>query len=127
MLGVVTSLVVAGDELVLHLTPGQKIAALHSDLRVPLSGVRSVGVMEKPWMQLRGRRMAGVGFPGSVAMGTWIHAGGLDFCLLRRTQPAVAVDLSAGRFSRWVVGVPPGADARALAGRIADAAGIAGP
>lgn len=69
--------------------------------------------------------MAGIAFPGSIAMGTWIHKDGFDFCILRRMQPAVRVDLATGRFSRWVVGIPSVDEARATVERIAAAAGIA--
>jgi hypothetical protein len=121
----VATLVVSGEELVLHLPIRQKLASFHGDLRVPLTAVRSVSVMDKTWMELRGRRMAGIAFPGSIAMGTRIHEGGFDFCILRRTEPAVRVDLATGRFSRWVVGVPSLDEARAEVERVAAAAGIA--
>jgi len=118
-------LVVRGEELVLHMPIRQKIASFHGDLGVPLTAVQSVRLLEKPWLELRGRRMAGIAFPGSISMGTRIHADGYDFCVLRRVQPAIQVDLSTGRFSRWVVGVPDGADARADVERVAAAARIA--
>jgi len=121
----VASLTVDDGQLVLRMPPRQKVASFHADLRVPLTAVRSIGVIENPWMQLRGRRMAGLFFPGSVAMGTWIHGDGYDFCVLRKNQAAVRVDLSVGRFSRWVVGLNELTAARAEAERVAAAAGIA--
>lgn len=119
------SLAVDQGHLMLHMTARQKAASFHADLRIPLTAVRSVGVIEKPWLQLRGRRMAGLFFPGSVAMGTWIHGDGYDFCVLRRDQAAVRVDLGVGRFSRWVVGATDVQVARTDAERVAAAAGIA--
>ena len=116
-----------GDQLVLHLPPTQKILGFHADIRVPLTAVRSVAAVEKPWLALRGRRMAGTAMRGVAAVGTWIHGDRLyDFCVIRRMQQAVQVDLNSGRFTRFLVGVPEGTDARAEASRLAAAAGIAG-
>ena len=119
-------LLVDGDDLVLHLTLRQKIVGFHADIRVPLTAVRSVSAVEKPWLRLRGRRMAGTALRGVAAMGTWIHGDRLfDFCVVRGQQQAVQVDLNAGRFVRFLVGVPEGTDPEAEVQRIAAAAGIA--
>lgn len=117
---------VDGGDLVLHLTPGQKVLGFHGDITVPLTAVREVRPVGKPWLALRGRRMAGTAMRGVVAMGTWTHGDRrYDFCVLRRMQSAVQVDLNGGRFDRFLVGVPEGADPGAEARRIAGAAGIA--
>ena len=122
----VAELIVDGDELVLHLTPRQKVAGFHRDIRVPLTAVRSVRALDNPWMTLRGRRMAGTALRGVAAMGTWIHGDKLfDYNVLRGQQRAVQVDLNAGRFERFIVGVPEEVDPEAEAKRIAQAAGIA--
>ena len=121
----VAELVVDGSDLILHLPPGQKVLGFHGDIRVPLSAVRSVSPLDKPWLALRGRRMAGTALRGVAAIGTWIHGDKLfDFNVLRRDQKAVQVDLNAGRFARLIVGVAGEVDARAEADRIADAAGV---
>lgn len=117
---------VEGDDLVLHLPVRQKIIGFHNDIRVPLTAVRSVSAVEKPWLRLRGRRMAGTAMRGVAAIGTWIHGDRLfDFCVVRSQQQAVQVDLNVGRFERFLVGVPEGTDPEAEAERIAAAAGIA--
>lgn len=116
---------VDGTDLVLHLPVRQKVLGFHSDIRVPLSAVRSVGPLDNPWMALRGRRMAGTAMRGVAAIGTWIHGDKqFDFNVLRREPTAVVVEVNAGRFDRLIVGVRSGADAGAEADRIADAAGI---
>jgi hypothetical protein len=121
----VAELTVEGADLVLHLSPLQKLASFHADVRAPLTAVRSVSVVEKPWLALRGRRLAGTVMRGVTAMGTWSHSGGeFDFCVVRREQVAVQVELNTGRFVRWLVGVTPGTDAAAEADRVASAAGI---
>lgn len=117
-------LIVDDEDLVLHLTLGEKIWGLHGDIRVRLSSIVSVAPDPKPWLGLRGWRMAGVSFPGHVGLGTRRHGSGYDFCILHRDRPAVRVDVASGRFSRLIVCVPEGADPEAQAARIAAAAGI---
>ena len=118
---------VDGSDLVLHLPARQKVLGFHTDIRVPLTAVRSARAINSPWMALRGRRMAGTAMRGVAAVGTWTHGDRLyDFCVIRRMQQAVQVDLNSGRFTRFLVGVPEGTDARAEASRLAAAAGIAG-
>ena len=117
-------LIVDDEDLVLHLTVGEKIWGLHGDIRVRLSSIVSVAPDPKPWLGLRGWRMAGVSFPGHVGLGTRRHGSGYDFCILHRDRPAVRVDVASGRFSRLVVSVPQGGDPEAEAARIAAAAGI---
>jgi len=117
-------LIVDDKDLVVHLTLGEKIWGFHGDIRVRLSFIVSVVPDPKPWLGLRGWRMAGVSFPGHAMLGTRRHGGGYDFCVLHRDRPAVRVDVTSGRFSRFVICVPEGGDAEAEAARIAAAAGI---
>jgi hypothetical protein len=117
-------LIVDNEDLVLHLTLGEKIWGLHGNIRVRLSSIVSVAPDPKPWLGLRGWRMAGVSLPGYVGLGTRRHGSGYDFCILHRDRPAVRVDVASGRFSRLVVCVPEGADPQAEAVRIASAAGM---
>jgi hypothetical protein len=125
MLGLVAELIVDDENLVVHLTLGEKVWGLHGDIRVRLSSIVSVAPDPKPWLNLRGWRMAGVSFIGHTALGTRRHGDGYDFCILHRDRPAVRVDVASGRFSRFVICVPEGGDAQAEAARIAAAAGIA--
>jgi len=116
---------VEGDELVLHLRPAEKFLGFHGDIKVPLAAVRSVSVVHKPWLTLRGWRMAGTALRGSVALGTWRHGTGYDFCAVRLDRPAVRVEATSGRFSRLVVSVRPGEQPEEVAARLAEAAGVA--
>lgn len=119
-------LVVDGDQLLLHLSPSQKLLGFHTDLRIPLSAVRSVAPVDKPWLALRGRRMAGTALRGVAAVGTWIHGDRLyDFCVVRAQLKAVQVDLNDGRFTRWLVCLPDRMDTGSEARRLAAAAGVA--
>ena len=102
---------------------GEKIGGFHGDIRVPLSSIVSVAPDPKPWLGLRGWRMAGVSLVGHTVLGTRRHGDGYDFCILHRDRPAVRVDVAPGRFSRFVISVPEGGDPEAEAARIAAAAG----
>ena len=118
-------LIVDDDDLVVHLTLGEKIWGFHGDVRVRLSCIASVAPDPMPWLGLRGWRMTGVSLTGKIALGTRRHGDGYDFCILHNDRPAVQVDMAAGRFSRLVISVPEGGDPQTEAARIAGAAGIA--
>ena len=117
-------LIVDDSDLVVHLTPGEKMWSFHGDIRVRLSAIDSVAPDPKPWLGLRGWRMAGISLTGRAVLGTRRHGTGYDFCILHRDRPAVRVDLASGRFSRLVISVPEGGDPATEATRIAAAAGI---
>ena len=117
-------LIVDDANLVVRLTLREKILSFHGDIRVPLSAIIRVMPDLKPWLGLRGWRMAGVSFPGHAGLGTRRHGSGFDFCILHRDRPAVRVDASSGRFSRLIISVPEGGDSAVEAARIAAAAGI---
>ena len=116
-------LIVHDANLILHLTLREKILSFHGDIRVPLSAVIRVMPDLRPWQGLRGWRMAGISFGGTV-LGTRRHGTGYDFCVLYRGLPAVRVDVASGRFSRLIVSMPEGGDPEAEAARVAAAAGI---
>lgn len=118
-------LIVDDEDLVVHLTLGEKLWGFHGDIRVRLSSIVSAAPDPKPWLGLRGWRMAGVSLAGHAVLGTRRHGDGYDFCILHRDRPAVRVDVASGRFSRLVICVPEGGDPEAEAARIAAAAGIA--
>ena len=117
-------LIINNEDLVVHLALSEKILGFHGDIRVRLSSIVSVAPDPKPWLGLRGWRMAGVSFPGRAVLGTRRHGDGYDFFILHRDWPAVRVDMASGRFSRLVVCVPQGGDPNSEATRIAAAAGI---
>ena len=117
-------LIVDNGDLVVRLTLGEKIWGFHGDVRIRLSSIVSVAPDLRPWMGLRGWRMAGVSFTGYAVLGTRRHGAGYDFCILHRDRPAVQVDVASGRFSRLVISVPEGGDPEAEAARIAAIAGI---
>ena len=118
-------LIADGGDLIVRLTPGEKIWGFHRDIRVHLSSIICVAPDPKPWLGLRGWRMAGVSLAGRAVLGTRRHGDGYDFCILHSDRPAVRVDVAPGRFSRLIISVPEGGDPQSEAARIAAAAGIA--
>ena len=117
-------LIINDKDLVVHLTLGEKIWSFHGDIRVRLSAIVSVAPDPQPWLGLRGWRMAGISITGYAVLGTRRHGDGYDFCILHRDRPAVRVDVTSGRFSRFVITVPEDGDPESEAARIAVAAGI---
>ena len=117
-------LIIDDDHLVVRLTLGEKIWSFHGNIRIPLSSILSVAPDPKPWLGLRGWRMAGISFTWHAALGTRRHGDGYDFCILHRDRPAVQVNARPVRFSRFIISVPEGGSAEAEAARIAAAAGI---
>ena len=91
-------LIVDDWDLVVRLTLGEKIWGFHGDIRVRLPSIVSVAPDPKPWLGLRGWRMAGVSFTGIAVLGTRRHGDGYDFCVLHRDWLAVRVDLATGTF-----------------------------
>ena len=99
-------LIVDGPDLVVQLSSLEKLGALHGDVRVPLTTVRSAEIEPHPWAAVRGIRTPGTGIPGVIALGTRSFPEGRDFTAVVGGKPAVRVDLSQeSPFARLVVSV----------------------
>ncbi|GGK52281.1 hypothetical protein GCM10010126_09720 [Planomonospora parontospora] len=118
------TMTVAGGELVLALGRGEQVAGLHGDIRVPLSAVREVAVVENPVAEVRGLRAPGLAVPGRTKIGTWRRAGSRSFVVARRDVPAVRVALSGARYDELLIS---DAAATELAARIRESAGLPAP
>lgn len=94
-----------GDEVEVRLSTVEKIAALHGDLRVPVSAVTGVGVVDTPLAAVTGVRAPGLHWPGRTKIGTWRRRDGKTFAVARSGVPAVQVDLTGQGFDRLVVSV----------------------
>jgi hypothetical protein len=97
---------VDGGDLVLRLTLREKVAALRGDVRVPVSAVRSVEVVDEPLRAVRGIRAPGVGIPAGAKVGTWRRRGGPTFAVVWGGGPGVRVRLDGQRYAELVVTVP---------------------
>lgn len=94
---------VDGSELVVELSAIEKMGALSGDVRLPLSRIASVRMVDKAYSELRGLRV-GTGLPFVVVLGRMFHRGGRDFVAVYGTGRALAIDLAPGeRFARIVV------------------------
>ena len=109
-----------GDQLVLHMHTLEKAEGFHGDIRVPLSRVTAVHVVEDAWPELRGIRAPGTGVPTVVAVGTRHGGFGKDFATVHGKGPAVVVELTGTEYGRLVVTCE---DADAVATAIRAAAG----
>lgn len=73
-------------------------------VRIDRSGIRKVQLTDDAWTWLRGVPNPGTRVRGTIAMGTWQSAGGTDFVIVRRRQPAVVIDLDdTCEFARLVL------------------------
>ena len=84
-------LIIDDWDLVVRLTLGEKIWSFHGDIRVRLPSIVSVASDPKPWLGLRGWRMAGISFTGFAVLGivpTWFQLAGMAIALFgfRLTQ-----------------------------------------
>lgn len=101
-------LVIRGEELIVALTPLERVAALRGDVRVALGSVRTVAVEPDPWCALRGIRAPGTGLPGVISYGVRRLTGDRpDFAAVLGRGPGVSVQLAPPcRFARLIVTVP---------------------
>jgi uncharacterized protein len=100
-------LLISDGDLLLTLTRGEKLAALHGDLRIPLNAIQSVDVVHTPFAYVRGMRTPGLALPGVILIGTWRRRGARAFVVARRNQPAVLVRLAKwGTYCELIVSDP---------------------
>ncbi|MFZ0091743.1 MAG: hypothetical protein WAL63_19725 [Solirubrobacteraceae bacterium] len=101
------------DQLVVRLTPLEKMAAFRGDVRVPLDALRRICTDDDPWSALRGMRAPGTGIPGVVDYGVRRRTGlSPDFVAVHGRGPAIRVELGPGApFGRMLITVPDPATA----------------
>ena len=101
------------DEILVRLSPREKLAGLHGNLRVPIAAVESVELEPDALAAVHGLRAPGLGLPGVVKIGTWRRRGSRSFVVARRGVPAVHLTLREGPHRELIVSVPD-------AGRLVD-------
>jgi hypothetical protein len=99
----VADLVVDDTEVVVRLSPLEKVGAMRGDVHVPLSAVTGVRVSDDPWSELRGVRMPGTGLPGVISLCTRRGPGVRDFAAVYLRLPAVVVETSGADFDRLII------------------------
>jgi hypothetical protein len=94
-----------GEDLVVELSVAEKAEALHGDIRVPISQVGQVEVVDDvvhavPWM-----KSVGAAWPGRFAIGTFHGDGGRVFAAVHHSTPrGVRVTLEGANFDALVIG-----------------------
>jgi hypothetical protein len=102
----VADLLVEGDELVVRLSRLEKAEAVHGEIRVPLSAVTQLEVVDDAIHQVHGIRV-GTGIPGSTAVGTFTTKTVKMFAAVHRDTPrAVLVTLTGAQFDQLLIGSP---------------------
>lgn len=116
---IMARLTVDSERLTLRLSPLEKLGALHGDVHVPLADVESVSLASRPWIEVRGARAPGTGFPGLIKLGTMRGGFGKDFVVVYGGRPVVLVGLRNHEFARLLVRTrTPDTDVRNIERRI---------
>jgi hypothetical protein len=115
----VAELQLDSGELVLHLSGTEKAEAVHGDLRVPLSALRGVEVLDDAhdWTGIGVGFKVGMRLPGVATVATVRGQGEKMFIAVHRDTPrGVRVRLGGAPWDEWIVGC---ADPEAVAATLA--------
>ncbi|MGH3201278.1 MAG: hypothetical protein ACRDP5_04365 [Streptosporangiaceae bacterium] len=108
-------LIVEGDDLVLRLTAFEKAEAVHGEVRVPLSSVTSVEVLDDAIGAVHGFKV-GTGIPGVAEVGTFTSRDARTFAVVHHdAHRGVRVNLEGAVFDQLIVGC---ANPEEVAGRL---------
>ncbi len=106
------------DQLVLHLTPAEKLESVHGDLRAPLSSVRGIEVLDDAHAPVGPRAGLKIGtrIPGFIEVATIQGRKQRLFAAVHHDTPrGLRVSLDGTSFDEWIVGC---ADPEALAAQL---------
>jgi len=93
--------------LVLQLSPLEKLEGVHGDIRVPVSAVQAVTVVEDVIHAVHGLRMPGSRVPGVFAMGTFISSEGRVFAIVHhQDKRGVKIQLAGEPYDALIVSAP---------------------
>ena len=106
------------NDLVIKLSPLEKLGALRGDVRIPLAAIREVRVSDDAWSELRGFEHQGPASRGIISLGRRRGPGVVDFAAVYGKQPAVVAEADGAPFDRLVVSC---SDAANQAARITEA------
>lgn len=96
---------VENDELVLHLTGLEKVEGVHGDLRVPLSAVQGVDILDDAHGAIGFGFKVGTRIPGVIAVGTVRGVERKVFAAVHQDTPrGVRVRLEGVNYDEWIVG-----------------------
>ena len=100
-----------GNEIVLKLSTGERIIAMHRDVRVPLAAVKSVDVIDKPIRRIqalkpRNFKVFGGYWPGRFAYGSFFDGSvrQLLFAAVNGRKPrGLEITLDGAKYTRLIV------------------------
>jgi hypothetical protein len=95
-----------GEELVVRLSAAEKAEAVHGDIRVPMSSVRAVEVVDDAVHAVNAyRKSIGAAWPGRFVIGTFRSDGVKTFAVVHHNTPrGVKVQLEGANFDELLVG-----------------------
>lgn len=95
-----------GDTLVLTLSTLEKVEGAHGDIRVPVSAVESVEILDDAIDAVHGIKMPGSRLPGVFAMGTFVSRGGMAFAIVHhQNKRGVRIFLNGTTYHELIVGL----------------------
>ena len=112
-----------GDEIVLELSTGERVMAMHRDVRVPVRAMRSVDVVDEPIRRIQGLKprnfkVVGLYWPGRFAYGSFFDGAvrQLLFAAANSREPrGLEITLHGAKYTRLIVSLDdPGATKTAL-------------
>jgi hypothetical protein len=100
-----------GDEIVVRLSAIERVMAVHRDVRVPLSAVKGVDVIDEPIRRINGLRprnfrVFGSYWPGRLAYGSFFDGAlrRLQFAAVNGRKPrGLEITLEGARYTRLIV------------------------
>jgi hypothetical protein len=98
---------VEGSDLVLHLTGAEKVEGVHGDLRVPLSQVRGVEILDDAHapVGIRAGIKIGTRIPGVIGTVQGAHKR-LFAAVHHGTPRGLRIRLDGSSYNEWIVGCP---------------------
>lgn len=94
-----------GDSIILKLSAIEKVEGLHSNIRVPLSSVKSIEILEDTIHAVHGIKFPGTAVPGVLAVGTFISGEGTVFAIVHHnTKRGLKLTLTGESFDAFIVG-----------------------
>ena len=93
-----------GEEITLELSFWEKLGALHSSPRAPITAIENIEFTDELWRSdlLRGLRAPGTAIPYVVLLGTLRGLKYKDFVAMKGRGEGVVLTLKSGPFERWI-------------------------
>lgn len=93
------AITVTTSEMIITLTPLEKLFGLRGDVRVPLTALTAARLVSNPFNAVTGIRAPGLSVPGLIRIGTWRRPGRKLFIVGRRGCPGI-------HFPSAAIGIP---------------------